>query len=82
MTGTRLERGAAAQAEGRFTDEIVSVHRPGRKGDTGDRDEHTRPDTSMEVLARLHPIRAPEKAAQLGLRLWVPKTSASGRMLR
>jgi acetyl-CoA C-acetyltransferase len=50
-------RAAAAQAEGRFADEIVSVTVPGRKGDTVvDRDEHIRPDTSTEILARLRPI--------------------------
>ena len=50
-------RAAAAQAEGRFADEIVPVTVPGRKGDTVvDRDEHIRPDTSMEALARLRPI--------------------------
>ncbi len=50
-------RAAAAQAEGRFTDEIVPVTVPGRKGDTVvDRDEHIRPDSSIEVLARLRPI--------------------------
>ena len=48
---------AAAQAEGRFADEIVPVTVPGRKGDTVvDRDEHIRPDTSMEALVRLRPI--------------------------
>ena len=51
------QRAAAAQAEGRFADEIVPVTVPGRKGDTVvDRDEHIRPDTSMEALARLRPI--------------------------
>ncbi len=50
-------RAAAAQAEGRFTDEIVPVTGPGRKRDTVvDRDEHIRPDSSIEVLARLRPI--------------------------
>jgi acetyl-CoA C-acetyltransferase len=48
---------AAAQAEGRFADEIVPVTVPGRKGDTiVDRDEHIRPDSTVEVLARLRPI--------------------------
>jgi acetyl-CoA C-acetyltransferase len=48
---------AAAQAEGRFADEIVPVTVRGRKGDTVvDRDEHIRPDSSVEVLARLRPI--------------------------
>jgi acetyl-CoA C-acetyltransferase len=52
-------RAAAAQAEGRFADEIVPVTVRGRKGDAVvDRDEHIRPDTSVEVLARLRPIMA------------------------
>ncbi|HEY2790083.1 MAG TPA: acetyl-CoA C-acyltransferase [Gaiellales bacterium] len=42
------ERWAAAQAAGRFADELVPV------GDL-DRDEHPRPDTSAEALAALRP---------------------------
>jgi acetyl-CoA C-acetyltransferase len=50
-------RAAAAQAEGRFADEIVPVTVKGRKGDTVvDRDEHIRPDSSLEKLATLRPI--------------------------
>ena len=50
-------RAAAAQAEGRFADEIVPVTVRGRKGDTVvDRDEHIRPDSTVESLARLRPI--------------------------
>jgi acetyl-CoA C-acetyltransferase len=50
-------RAAAAQAEGRFADEIVPVTVPGRKADTVvDRDEHIRPDSTVVVLARLRPI--------------------------
>jgi acetyl-CoA C-acetyltransferase len=48
---------AAAQAEGRFADEIVPVTVSGRRGDTVvDRDEHVRPDSTLEVLSRLRPI--------------------------
>jgi acetyl-CoA C-acetyltransferase len=51
------QRAAAARSEGRFTDEIVPVVVKGRKGETiVDRDEHIRPDTSVETLARLRPI--------------------------
>ena len=51
------QRAAAATAEGRFADEIVPVTVPGRKGDTVvDRDEHIRPDSSVETLAKLRPI--------------------------
>jgi acetyl-CoA C-acetyltransferase len=50
-------RAAAAQAEGRFAEEIVPVVVPGRRGGTVvDRDEHVRPDSTVEVLSRLRPI--------------------------
>jgi acetyl-CoA C-acetyltransferase len=56
-------RAAAAQADGRFAEEIVAVTVPGRRGDTVvDRDEHIRPDTSVEALARLRPVRLREDA--------------------
>ncbi|MCF6737262.1 acetyl-CoA C-acetyltransferase [Blastococcus sp. KM273129] len=51
------QRAAAATAEGRFADEIVPVTVRGRKGDTVvERDEHIRPDSSVETLAKLRPI--------------------------
>jgi acetyl-CoA C-acetyltransferase len=51
------QRAAAAAAEGRFADEIVPVVIKGRKGDTVvDRDEHIRPDSSVETLSKLRPI--------------------------
>jgi acetyl-CoA C-acetyltransferase len=51
------QRAAAAADEGRFADEIVPVTVKGRKGDTVvDRDEHIRPDSSVETLAKLRPI--------------------------
>jgi acetyl-CoA C-acetyltransferase len=51
------QRAAAAQAEGRFADEIVPVTIHGRKGDiVVDRDEHIRPDSTLQALARLRPI--------------------------
>jgi 3-oxoadipyl-CoA thiolase len=51
------QRWAAAQAEGRFADEIVPVEVRGRKGEVTvvDTDEHPRPDTTIEALARLRP---------------------------
>jgi acetyl-CoA C-acetyltransferase len=56
-------RAAAAQADGRFAEEIVAVTVPGRRGDTVvDRDEHIRPDTSVEALVRLRPVRLREDA--------------------
>jgi acetyl-CoA C-acetyltransferase len=51
------QRAQAATTEGRFADEIVPVTVKGRKGDTVvQRDEHIRPDSSVETLARLRPI--------------------------
>ncbi|HJQ47507.1 MAG TPA: acetyl-CoA C-acetyltransferase [Amycolatopsis sp.] len=51
------KRAAEAQAEGRFADEIVPVTVKGRKGDTVvERDEHIRPDSTVETLAKLKPI--------------------------
>ena len=48
-------RAAAAITEGRFRDEIAPVTVPQRKGDPifVDTDEHPRPDTSLEKLAKL-----------------------------
>ncbi|MCG6874168.1 MAG: 3-oxoadipyl-CoA thiolase [Betaproteobacteria bacterium] len=52
------QRWAAARAAGFFQGEIVSVSIPQRKGDPKrfDTDEHPRPDTSLEALAKLKPI--------------------------
>ena len=48
---------AAAQAEGRYADELVPVTVASRKGDVVvDTDEHIRPGTTMEVLGGLRPI--------------------------
>jgi acetyl-CoA C-acetyltransferase len=50
------QRFAAAQAVGRFKSEIVAVQAPGRKGPTTfDADEHNRPGTTLEALAKLKP---------------------------
>jgi len=49
-------RAAAATDAGRFADEIVPLEIAGRRGTVRvDRDEHIRPDTSVEALARLKP---------------------------
>lgn len=49
-------RFSEAQAAGRFRDEIVPVEVPGRGGSiVFDRDEHNRPETTLEGLARLRP---------------------------
>jgi acetyl-CoA C-acetyltransferase len=51
------QRAAAATDAGRFADEIVPVTVPSRKNETVvDRDEHIRPDSSVEILAKLRPI--------------------------
>jgi 3-oxoadipyl-CoA thiolase len=51
------QRAARAIAEGFFAEEIVPVEVPARKGTTVvDRDEHPRPDTSLEKLAELKPL--------------------------
>src|SRR5204863_3212157 len=48
------KRAAAAMAEGRFRDEIVPVSVPQKKGDpiVVETDEHPRPDTTPEKLAK------------------------------
>ena len=49
------QRAGKAQASGRFAQEIVAVEIPRRKGDPVrvEQDEHPRPDTTLEALARL-----------------------------
>ena len=51
------QRWAAAQAAGRFADELVPIDAPAAKGSTTtvDRDEHPRPETTLEQLAALKP---------------------------
>ncbi|HSQ82559.1 MAG TPA: acetyl-CoA C-acetyltransferase [Casimicrobiaceae bacterium] len=50
------QRFSQAQAAGRFDGEIVPLEVPGRKGPTVfARDEHNRPDTTIESLTRLKP---------------------------
>ena len=50
------QRFGAAQAAGRFDAEIAPVEAPGRKGPTVfARDEHNRPETTAESLAKLQP---------------------------
>src|SRR4029453_5224234 len=54
------QRAVAAHDEGRFSDELVPVTVPGRRGkpDTVvDRDEHPPPGTTLEQLAALRPVR-------------------------
>jgi len=53
------QRAVAAWEAGKFQDHVVPVTVPQRRGDpiVVARDEHPRPDTSLEALARLRPIR-------------------------
>ncbi|MBF7141763.1 MULTISPECIES: 3-oxoadipyl-CoA thiolase [Pseudomonas] len=61
------QRSAAAQASGFYAEEIVPVHIPGKKGETVvDTDEHPRPDTTLEALARLKPVNGPDKTVTAG----------------
>jgi 3-oxoadipyl-CoA thiolase len=54
------QRAGRAQADGIFAAQIVAVEISGRKGDVVriEKDEHLRPDTTAEALAKLKPIRA------------------------
>ncbi|MDP2823409.1 MAG: 3-oxoadipyl-CoA thiolase [Sulfuritalea sp.] len=62
------QRWAAAQAAGRFRDEIVPVAIPQKKGEPKifDTDEHPRPDTTLEQLAKLKGINGPELTVTAG----------------
>ncbi len=57
FAATSQQRAAAAIADGRLRDQLVPVEVPLPKGETlvVDRDEHPRPDTTAESLARLKP---------------------------
>lgn len=61
------QRFAAAQAQGRFADEIVAVEVKGRKGvEHFDADEAPRPDTTPETLAKLRPAFRPDGTITAG----------------
>ncbi|GAB4403482.1 MAG: 3-oxoadipyl-CoA thiolase [Rhodoferax sp.] len=62
------QRWAAAHAAGRFKDEIVPVTLPAKKGDpvVFDTDEHPRPDTTLDSLARLKGVNGPELSVTAG----------------
>lgn len=50
------QRFSSAQADGKFDAEVVTIEVPGRKGPTlFARDEHNRPETTAESLAKLKP---------------------------
>jgi acetyl-CoA C-acetyltransferase len=61
------QRFAAAQTNGHFKSQIVPVEVPGKKGPTPfDKDEHNRPDTTLETLARLKPVFRPNGTITAG----------------
>jgi acetyl-CoA C-acetyltransferase len=66
------QRWASAQGAGVFRDEIAPVSVPRGRGEPliVDRDEHPRPETTLEQLAKLKPLNGPEK--------WVTAGNASG----
>ncbi len=53
---TSQQKWASANQAGRFNDELVPVELPRRKGERVAVDEHPRPDTTLEQLARLRPV--------------------------
>ena len=58
---------ASAQAAGHFQAQIVPVEVPRKKGPTQfDKDEHNRPDTTLETLARLKPAFRPNGTITAG----------------
>ncbi|WEJ74495.1 MULTISPECIES: 3-oxoadipyl-CoA thiolase [unclassified Pseudomonas] len=61
------QRAGVAQASGYFAEEIVPVVIKGRKGETVvDTDEHPRPDTTLEALAKLKPVNGEGKTVTAG----------------
>lgn len=53
------QRWARAQEEGKFKDEVVPMHVPRKKGQVAivDTDEAPRPDTTLETLGKLKPLK-------------------------
>src|SRR6056297_3500773 len=75
------ERWAKAEAEGIFRDEITPVYVPQRKGDPVivDRDEHPRPGTNAEGLAKLSGINGSDRTVTAGNASGVNDGAAGGR---
>ncbi|ODR89483.1 3-oxoadipyl-CoA thiolase [Sinorhizobium alkalisoli] len=61
-------RWAAAEQEGLFKEELVPVLVPQKKGDPVlvDRDEHPRPGTTIEQLAKLKGVNGPDRTVTAG----------------
>ncbi len=62
------QRWAAADAAGRFADELTPVLIPQKKGEplVVDRDEHPRPETTLAQLAKLKGVNGPELTVTAG----------------
>ena len=62
------QRWAAAHAAGRFADELVPVLVPRKKGDpiAFDTDEHPRPETTLEMLAKLKGVNGADLTVTAG----------------
>jgi len=62
------QRWASAQAKGFYRSEIIPVSVPGKKGAATvvDRDEHPRPDATIEALAKLKGVVKPEGTVTAG----------------
>lgn len=61
------QRTAAATESGYYAEEIVPVVIKTKKGEiVVDKDEHPRPDTNAEALAKLKPVNGPDKTVTAG----------------
>ena len=62
------QRWGAANAAGRFADELVPVTIPRKKGDplVVTTDEHPRPETTLEMLAKLKGVNGPDLSVTAG----------------
>jgi len=62
------QKAKAAQVKGRFKKEIIPVEIPRKKGDPEifDTDEFIKPETTMEILAKLKPVFAKEGSVTAG----------------
>jgi 3-oxoadipyl-CoA thiolase len=62
------QRWAAADAANRFADELIPVVIPQKKGDpkTVERDEHPRPETTLDMLAKLKGVNGPDLTVTAG----------------
>ncbi len=68
LAATSHQRAASAWERGVFTEEVVPVEVPQRKGPPliAEKDEHIRPDTTVEKLATLRPAFRPDGTVTAG----------------